>query len=63
MEQKQFVPGNLADLKMVSELSTLEKEIPSCSVRLLTKDFESIRMEFSQSKIHLVLISRLKQVH
>lgn len=63
MEQKQFVPGNLADLKMVSELSILEKEIPSCSVRLLTKDFESIRMEFSQSKIHLVLISRLKQVH
>lgn len=51
MEQKQFVAGDLAEVK--TEFSTLEKEIPSCFVRLLTKNFKAIRMEINQSKIPL----------
>lgn len=53
MEQKQFIPGDLAEVKTVPEFNTSEKEIPSCFVRLLTKDFKAVRMEFNQSKIPL----------
>lgn len=53
IEQKQFVPGDLVEVKTVPKFSILEKEIPSCFVRLFTKDFKSIRMTFGHSKIPL----------